>query len=437
MSGSTVCLLNDSFPPLIDGVSNAVVNYAAELNRSGKEAFVVTPENPEADDSRFDYQVIRYPGIDLRKSVGYVAGNPFSSEVLGTLKEKNIGIFHSHCPFASTVMARSLRAVIDAPLVMTYHTKFDIDISRAVGLKMVQDGVLSALVDNISACDEIWAVSDGAGKNLRSIGYKGDYIVMPNGVDVPKRRLSEERTLELTAGYDIPEGVPVFLFVGRLMWYKGLKIIIDALGALRSQDIDFRMIFVGGGGDSDEVKSYVQSRGLSGRIFFTGPIYDREELCAWYCRADLFLFPSTFDTNGLVVREAAACSLASVLIKGSCAAEGVENRRNGFLIEENSASLAVLLARICDDRSLMRRVGRTAEDELYLSWEDSVARASRRYEVVMENYARGLYGRPLHASDELFRLSGDFLDLLAEFRNIRRSMKSAVNAVNENMERYM
>ena len=70
MSGSTVCLLNDSFPPLIDGVSNAVVNYAAELNRSGKEAFVVTPENPEADDSRFDYQVIRYPGIDLRKSVG-------------------------------------------------------------------------------------------------------------------------------------------------------------------------------------------------------------------------------------------------------------------------------------------------------------------------------------------------------------------------------
>ncbi|MBQ1524718.1 MAG: glycosyl transferase, partial [Firmicutes bacterium] len=110
---------------------------------------------------------------------------------------------------------------------------------------------------------------------------------------------------------------------------------------------------------------------------------------------------------------------------------------NGFLIEESSASLAVLLARICDDKSLMRRVGKTAEDELYLSWEDSVARASRRYEVVMENYARGLYERPLHASDELFRLSGDFLDLLAEFRNIRRSMKSAVNAVNENMERYM
>ena len=85
----------------------------------------------------------------------------------------------------------------------------------------------------------------------------------------------------------------------------------------------------------------------------------------------------------------------------------------------------------------LRRVGKTAEDELYLSWEDSVARASRRYEVVMENYARGLYGRSRHASDELFRLSGDFLDLLAEFRNLRRSMKSAVNAVNENMERYM
>lgn len=63
-------------------------------------------------------------------------------------------------------------------------------------------------------------------------------------------------------------------------------------------------------------------------MLFLGPVYDRDVIRAWYCRSDLFLFPSEFDTNGLVVREAAACGLGSVLVEGSCAAEGIvdENR---------------------------------------------------------------------------------------------------------------
>ena len=56
--------------------------------------------------------------------------------------------------------------------------------------------------------------------------------------------------------------------------------------------------------------------------------------------ADMFLFPTSYDTNGIVVREAAACGLGSVLIKGSCAAEGITDRRNGYLIDENAESMA-------------------------------------------------------------------------------------------------
>ena len=74
-------------------------------------------------------------------------------------------------------------------------------------------------------------------------------------------------------------------------------------------------------------------------------MHDREIVRAWYTRADLLLFPSTFDTNGLVVREAAACGLGSLLVRGSCAAEGITDGRNGILIEENAASLAAVLGR--------------------------------------------------------------------------------------------
>ena len=62
-------------------------------------------------------------------------------------------------------------------------------------------------------------------------------------------------------------------------------------------------------------------------------------LRAFYSRADLFLFPSTFDTNGIVVREAAACGLGALLVQGSCAAEGVTPGQNGLLMEENADSL--------------------------------------------------------------------------------------------------
>ena len=142
--------------------------------------------------------------------------------------------------------------------------------------------------------------------------------MMENGVDMPRGRVSEEAITAATTDYDLPEGVPVFLFVGRMMWYKGLRIILDTLKLLQAGDQDFRMVFIGSGADAAEVQEYAKP--LGSKCIFTGAISQRETLRAWYCRADLFLFPSSYDTNGLVVREAAACDLAAVLIDGSEAA---------------------------------------------------------------------------------------------------------------------
>ena len=221
----SICLLNDSFPPLIDGVANTVVNYAQELTKLGDRAIVVTPEHPDADDSRFPFPVARYPSVDTRRLFGYLAGYPFSPETLRQLKEQKVDLLHSHCPVMSTILARSIRDVVDAPLVFTYHTKFDVDVAKLLRGRLLQESALYVLASNISACDEVWVVSRGAGANLRSIGYQGDYHVMENGVDMPRGRVSEEAITAATTDYDLPEGVPVFLFVGRMMWYKGLRIL--------------------------------------------------------------------------------------------------------------------------------------------------------------------------------------------------------------------
>ncbi|MCQ2427851.1 MAG: glycosyltransferase [Clostridia bacterium] len=409
-----ICLLNDSFPPLIDGVATAVVNYAKNLTAHGHSASVVTPEYPGADDSAYGYPVYRYPGVDLRKWVGYVAGWPFSPVIERELKESRVELLHSHCPVSSTVLARSIARPLDVPVVLTYHTKFDIEIAKLAKSKLVQEGAIRAMTDNISACDDVWVVSRGAGENLRSLGYKGEYTVMPNGVDFERGRASEAEIREATAGYGLPAGVPVYLFVGRMMWYKGLKIIIDALAALKSQNYDFRMVFIGGGGDEKEVRAYVSKAGLDGKTVFTGKIYDRRKLVAWYSRADLFLFPSTFDTNGLVVREAAACSLPSVLIKDSCAAEDSTHLKNSFLIEENAASMAVCLASLIEHPERLSYVKENCADDLYLSWEDAVKNAEKRYEYVIERFRDGGFRRHRRPSDEFFRFTGELMDIMSD-----------------------
>ena len=426
MDKLNVCLINDSFPPAIDGVANAVTNYAQIINREYGRAAVVTPYYPEADDSAFAFPVIRYPSVDTTKAVGYRAGIPFSPEVMNRLEGERFNIIHSHCPITSTILARSLRDRIHVPLVFTYHTKFDIDIANAVKSRLLREEAARLLVENISACDEVWTVSQGAGENLRKLGYQGDYLVMPNGVDFPRGRVPDALVAQVTEGYDLPAGLPVFLFVGRMMWYKGIRIILDALKMLMDGGKDFRMVFVGTGNEKEEICSYSSALGLDAKVFFAPAIHDRNLIRAWYCRADLFLFPSTFDTNGLVVREAAACALPSVLVGGSCAAENVQDGVNGFLIEENAASMAALLQKLCNEPAPVKTVGENAARDLYLSWDSSVSAAVDRYQAVIEKDKRGLYPRHGRFSDEMCHAAAKAMEELYRGRERQQNAYSEV-----------
>ena len=400
-----VCLINDSFPPVIDGVANVVLNYARILTESKKAGVVVgTPRYPDAEYDIYPYKVIPYQSIDTTQIVkGYRAGNPFDKKAIDAMADFRPDIIHTHSPVTSAIMARILRAETDAPVVFTYHTKFDVDIARAFKLEFLQNESAKALTDNISACDEVWTVSRGAGENLRSLGYEGEYRVVSNGVDFKKGRVDEKAVAKATAGFDLPIGLPLFLFVGRIMKYKGLPLIIDALKLLSEDGVDFRMVFIGDGADLNEMQKKAVENGFSvdikssngniiqleksekpGKIIFAGAEHDRDVLRAWNTRADLFLFPSTYDTNGIVVREAAACGLASVLIKDSCAAEGITDGRNGFLIDETAASMAQLLKGTGCDHDKMHEAGQHAMDEIYISWDDAVSDAYSRYQELID-----------------------------------------------------
>ena len=123
MSNHTICLLNDSFPPLIDGVANVVVNYGRIIEQKHGHSIVVTPDVPGADDSGYNFPVIRYPSIDTRSiAMGYVTGYPFSPEAAHRIKEEKTELLHTHCPIVSSLLARQLAESMELPLILTWHT---------------------------------------------------------------------------------------------------------------------------------------------------------------------------------------------------------------------------------------------------------------------------------------------------------------------------
>jgi len=417
-----ICLINDSFPPAIDGVANAVLNYASVLTEDGYTATVAAPQYPGFIDD-YSFNVIRFPSVDTMKLVGYRTGYPFSFPVIQALQKTRPDIIHTHCPLTSILLSRLLREVVHAPIVMTYHTKYDIDIKDAISLGFLQQAAKKALVENISACDDVWTVSEGAGGNLCNLGYEGSYTVMQNGVDFPKGKADERIIARLRRQHSLRGDDRVLLFVGRMKWYKGIRIILDGLRMLSVKGYNFKMLFVGDGDDRPEMEAYAAELGLGESVIFTGSTADREELRGYFSLADLFLFPSTFDTNGIVVREAAACGLASLLIRGSCAAEGIRNGDTGILIEEHASSLAAAVEPVLKDPALAHRIGQSAMDKIYISWADAVRAAEERYQLIIEDYKSRPPRSYVHG-DDFFRAMGELSDSISKSRRIRSHAKA-------------
>ena len=109
-----ICLLNDSFPPLIDGVVNVVMNYARILQDSPDikaNVLVATPEYPGVlYEGSYPYEVVPYKSLDTSKlTSGYRAGNPLDLKAIKRIREFEPDIIHVHCPAASAILGRILR----------------------------------------------------------------------------------------------------------------------------------------------------------------------------------------------------------------------------------------------------------------------------------------------------------------------------------------
>lgn len=177
--------------------------------------------------------------------------------------------------------------------------------------------------------------------------------------------------------------VPHILFVGALYESKGIGILIDACRILKEQEVPFTAECVGrfeSAAYEKESKSQVEAAGLSRQIFFPGVLAGDAKWSS-YARADIFCFPSFFESEsfGLVNIEAMQFALPVVSTDWRGIPCAVKDGENGFLVEiRNPQKVAEKLSQLIKDaglRETMGRAGRKIFLERFSSgvWESKMA----------------------------------------------------------------
>ena len=378
---ASVGLFCDCFPPIMDGVAICMENYAKWLQKMAGGVKVVTPNVPGADYSKLGYQVIDFLSVPVPQRHPYVTGIAEADpRFLVNISKIHFKILHAHCPFSTGVAARRLARHQGIPLVATFHSKYRDDFARVLP-KPVVDSIVKYIVDFYERADLVWVPQESVIEVLREYGYKGHVEVMDNGSDLVAD-YPEKYFVDARKELGIKPEEFVMLFVGQHIWEKNPRLIIESLAGMG--DVPFHMYFVGTGYAAEGMKALVTEKGLDEKVTFVGNITDRQLLTRYYAASDLFLFPSMYDTAGLVVREAASLHTPSVMAEGSTASTVLTDGENGFLVKNNPADMEALLRRLIADPERVRRVGIQASKTIVRSWEDCVEEALDRYNMLLK-----------------------------------------------------
>lgn len=378
---ANIGLFNDCFPPVMDGVSICVQNYAYWMQKKVGGVQVITPKVPGADYSQYEYKVVDYLSIPVPFRHPYVTGiAELDPGFLSNIAKTRFKIVHAHCPFASGTAAQRVAAIQKIPMVATFHSKYRDDFSRVFKTKVIVDAIIKEIVEFYERADEVWVPQESVREVIREYGFKGKVEVVDNGCDLvrdyPEKFFTESRqTLGIA-----PEEF-VLLFVGQHIWEKNVHFIIDALSEI--QDLSFRMFFIGDGYAAGEMKQLVADKGLDRKVSFVGNVNEREELARYYAAADLFLFPSLYDNAPLVIREAAALHTPALMIRDSTAASILADGENGFLIDNSLHCFTDKLRELAADSERVHKVGVNASKSIVRSWEDVTEEVLDRYNALI------------------------------------------------------
>lgn len=362
-----VLMLTDVYFPRVNGVSTSIQTFRRDLAGLGCETVLVAPHYPVArKDEDGVYRVrSRYLPFDPEDRV--MVRRDFR-RLLASLN-LTFDIIHVQTPFLAHYWGASLARRTGARLVVSYHTYFEqyfhhyLPLVPAWALKWLARTVSRGQLNKV---DRVIAPSVQMADALAEYGVREAVEVLPTGLD-----------LELFAGGDgdrfrqahgIPPDRPVMLTVGRVAFEKNLLFLIDVLEQVRRDVPDVLFVIAGEGPALESLRKTIAKRGLTNNVLFVGYLDRAAGLLDCYRSADVFVFASRTETQGLVLLEAMALGtpVVSTAVMGTRTV--LADAPGASVVEEDSVAFAAAVSGLLGDAEHRERQGAAGARHIAERW---------------------------------------------------------------------
>ena len=378
-----IALFTNTYLPFCGGVTTSVETLRRGLEGSGHEPWVFAP--------RFDGapagspRLVHYPSIPALTYPEFALAVPYSRRIAARVRELRFDVFHAHHPFLLGPAARRLARRLRRPLVFTYHTRYD-KYAHYVPLRrdLVEAAAVRLSTRFAGAADAVIAPSALIRDELRARGVGTPIAVIPTGVDV--ERFSPGDGAPARDALGVAREDAVLLYVGRLDREKSVDRVLFAFERVASTVPRSRLVLVGQGTQAEPLRRLAASLAVADRIRFLG-VRPHDELPPCYRAADVFVFASETETQGLVLAEAAACGVPAVAVDAPGSAEVVRDGETGLLTKREPDALAEAVIGLLLDAERRRAMGRRAR-ELASREFDARGQIARTLAVYAETRAR-------------------------------------------------
>jgi len=345
-----IAMFSDSALPILNGVSVSIDALVDELRSQGHSVTLFTSRHPKAVDT--SPNVYRFPAMETPWTRGYPLAFPPFYPMLRKFRRHEFDVIHTHTPFTVGFVGLRWAESHRIPIVSTYHTLYDryahyIPLPR----RYVRFKIAKHTNYYYNRVDHVIVPSEAAQKWLIRHAVETDVSIIPTGA--PKPGFIDRSETRQKLGIRPDERV--MLYVGRLAQEKNLETLFAMSAIAFQEDPSLRLWLVGDGPHQAECRAHVRRLGIGDRVKFVGFI-PRQEVDAYYAAADLFVFASISETQGLVVQEAMAYGLPAVAVASGGAGEAVEHEVNGLLVRQDAREFADSVLRAFRDESLYSKL---------------------------------------------------------------------------------
>jgi phosphatidylinositol alpha 1,6-mannosyltransferase len=360
-----------------DGVTRVVYKMIDGALARHHNAIAITSLLPEPGEQ--PVPMYKVPSVVLPLHKDYRIALPGYLSFAGILEKFQPDILHINSPCTLGFAAAKYAKHFGVPVVATYHTHFPTypryyNLTKLEHLtwrisRHLYNNLDRTFVPTKPILDELEA------NDIQRLQY------LPNGVDTGL--FTPERRNDAWRAQFGPVSKPVVLFVSRLVWEKDLRVLADAYRHLKTKRNDFEMVVVGEGHARSEFQQIMPGAHFLG--YQTGVT-----LAESFASADIFIFPSTTETFGLVTLEAMASGLTPVAAKMGGAIEIIEEGSSGLFAKPlDSADLAQKVEWLLDHPQLSRAMGEQAYRRAQqYRWESILNRLFDSYEEVIQETKR-------------------------------------------------